>query len=217
MKLPFTMDRLQWRSWLPAVRLEDCDEAMMAALVESGPDARNSAYYLTLVHDAPALNARSRLFNAVMYGRRGLPRAERELAATAESRMNGCVFCASVHSRLYVLLSKDSETMQRLMDHGTDAPMSARNRAIVDYAIRLGASPPRATAADIQALRAVGLSDGDIADATRAIAMFAWANRLMLTLGEPEREVAEPASTDAAAPDGAQQSDFHPDYEPKKL
>jgi uncharacterized peroxidase-related enzyme len=194
-KLPFSMDVLLWRSWLPLIRLADCDEAMVAALVESGPDAKQSEYYLTLVHDAPALIARSRLFNAIMYGRRGLPRAERELAATAESRANGCVFCASVHSRLYAKLSKDSETMHRLLEHGPGAAMSARSRAIVDYAIRLGASPPTAGEADISALRAVGLSEGEIMDTTHAIAIFAWANRLMLSLGEPEPDTADAIST----------------------
>lgn len=189
--MAFTLAPLTWRPWLPPVPLAACGEAQLAALVESGPEARRNAYYLTLAHDASALTARSRLFNTIMYAPRGLPRADRELAAAAESRMNGCVFCASVHGRLHVRLSKDSETMARLLEHGPSAAMSPRNRVIVNYAIRLGVGRPAADDSDILALRAVGLTDPEIIDLTHAIAIFAWANRLMLSLGEAEAAPAD--------------------------
>ena len=48
-------------------------------------------------------------------------------------------------------------------------------------------STSQAGAAEIRALRSAGLSDSDIADLADAVAMFAWANRLMLTLGESKR------------------------------
>jgi hypothetical protein len=43
------------------------------------------------LHDAPALRKCSALFNAIMYGQGGLPRAARELGATVESILNGRV------------------------------------------------------------------------------------------------------------------------------
>jgi len=76
--------------------------------------------------------------------------------------------------------------MQRIFDEGIGADLDARRRAIVDYAVALSASPPEATEAHVETLRQVGLSDGDILDVTQVVAMFAWANRLMQTLGEPE-------------------------------
>jgi uncharacterized peroxidase-related enzyme len=75
--------------------------------------------------------------------------------------------------------------MQGLLDEGPTAPMPPRLRALANYAEALTATPPRATPAHIAALRELGLSDLEIVDATHAIAMFAWANRLMQTLGEP--------------------------------
>ena len=51
------------------------------------------------LRDAPALRERSALFNAIMYGQGGLPRAERELGAAVESILNGRVYCTSVHAR----------------------------------------------------------------------------------------------------------------------
>jgi uncharacterized peroxidase-related enzyme len=54
----------------------------------------------------------------------------------------------------------------------------------VDYAEKLTRAPEQASAADLVPLREVGLSDLEILDLTHVIAMFAWANRLLETLGE---------------------------------
>jgi uncharacterized peroxidase-related enzyme len=114
-----------------------------------------------------------------------LPRADRELAAVAVSRVNGCVYCASVHIQRYIQLTKRPEIMQRLIDEGVDTELPPRERAIVDFAVKLTRTPPTLTAADLKPLRQLGLTDQEILDLTHATAMFAWANRLMQTLGEP--------------------------------
>jgi uncharacterized peroxidase-related enzyme len=186
----FTLDELAWTSWIETVALDTATPDQIKVLEESNPKAKTSPYYLCLVHAPEILRQRSKLFNTVMYGPRGLPRAERELAAVAESRVNGCPYCASVHSRLFAQLTKEPEVMQRIFEEGVDTELDARRRAIVDYSVALTASPPEATESDIAALRHVGLSDADILDVTQVVAMFAWANRLMQTLGEPERPAA---------------------------
>ncbi|WP_298925863.1 peroxidase-related enzyme [uncultured Ramlibacter sp.] len=183
--LGFTLQELQWASWLTTVDAATATPQQLAVLDESTPSARTSPYYLTLLHDVDALRERSRLFNAVMYGQGGLPRAERELSTVAVSRVNGCPYCASVHARLFVQLAKDRDSAWRLLDEGVATPLSPRLRALVDYAVALSATPPSAGAREIAALRAAGLDALEILDATHAIAMFAWANRLMQTLGEP--------------------------------
>ncbi|WP_405134415.1 hypothetical protein [Nocardia sp. NBC_01388] len=50
----------------------------------------------------------------------------------------------------------------------------------------LAANPPRAGHAHIERLRELGLADTEIHDLVLSAASFSWANRLMLTLGEPE-------------------------------
>ena len=154
-------------------------------LEESTPTAKTSPYYLLLVRDVDVLRERSRLYNAIMYGPRGLPRADRELAAVAVSRVNGCVYCASVHIQRYIQLTKRPEIMQRLIDEGVEAELPPRERAIVDFAIKLTRTPPTLTTDDLKPLHQLGLTDQEILDLTHATAMFAWANRLMQTLGEP--------------------------------
>jgi uncharacterized peroxidase-related enzyme len=185
-KIGFTTNELEWSSWLETVDPATATPEQIAVLEESNSRAKTSPYYLTLIHDTEALRQRSRLFNAVMYGRDGLSRAERELSTVAVSRINGCPYCASVHSRLFIQLAKKPEIIQSIFDEGVDgAELPTRERALVDYAAKLTRQPTKMSAADLEPLRAAGFSDLEILDATHAIAMFAWANRLMQTLGEP--------------------------------
>jgi alkylhydroperoxidase family enzyme len=51
-------------------------------------------------------------------------------------------------------------------------------------------TPPTATLAHLDRLRSLGLSNLDLLDVIQSAAFFAWANRLMLTLGEPAIESA---------------------------
>jgi uncharacterized peroxidase-related enzyme len=120
-----------------------------------------------------------------MYGSKGLPRADRELGAAVESIHNGCVYCTSVHARFYLQLAKRADVIEALFDKGVAAPLPPRERAIADFAAALAETPSRARARHIHALRENGLSDEEIVDLANAVALFAWANRLMLTLGEP--------------------------------
>lgn len=184
-KLKFTASPVEWHAWLDPLALAAATPEQIAVLEESTPTAKTSPYYLLLVQDVAVLRERSRLYNAIMYGPRGLPRADRELAAVAVSRVNGCVYCASVHVQRYIQLTKRPDVMQRLLDEGVETELPLRERAIVDFAVKLTRTPNALTAADLAPLRQIGLNDQEILDLTHVIAMFAWANRLMQTLGEP--------------------------------
>jgi uncharacterized peroxidase-related enzyme len=184
----FTLETVGWDAWLDTMDLASATAEQVAVLEESTPTAKTSPYYLLLVHDVAVLRQRSRLFNAVMYGQKGLPRAERELATVAVSMVNGCIYCASVHAQRFAQLTKKPEIIQRLFDEGFDTELEPRHRAIVDYAVKLTHAPDGVVAGDLEPLRRVGLSDLEILDLTHAVAMFAWANRLMQTLGEPVRQ-----------------------------
>lgn len=186
----FTDATLGWRSWVPVLDPAQATPEQEAVLDASHPAARTSEYYLLLVQEPAVLRERSKLFNTIMYGPRGASRAERELASVAESRVNGCPYCASVHAQRYVQLKGDPALMARLLAEGVQAQMPPRERAIVDFAVRLSATPAAAGQKDIVKLRALGLNDWEILDIAAAVAMFAWANRLMQTLGEPVRPAA---------------------------
>jgi uncharacterized peroxidase-related enzyme len=187
----FTHGELGWQPWLAPVDLDAATPEQLSALKVTPSNRAVGVYSLVLAHDAEALEQRSPLYNAIMFGTKGLPRAERELGAVMASRINGCAYCASVHAKRFAELTRTPEVMRRIQAEGVQASLDPRQKAIVDYAAKLTRDPAAITPAEAAPLRAQGLSDLEILDLTHATAMFAWANRLMQTLGEatiPARE-----------------------------
>jgi uncharacterized peroxidase-related enzyme len=181
----FTNATLGWKAWLDVVSLDSATPEQIAVLEESHPQAKVSDYYLFLVHQPEVLKQRSVAFNAIMYAPGGMPRAERELGATVVSRINGCVYCASVHAQRFEQLAKRTDAIIEVFNDPHAAGTSERERAIVQFSIALTSAPDAVSPADIQALKDVGLTELEILDLMHSVAIFAWANRLMLNLGEP--------------------------------
>ena len=187
----FTAGELDWRPWVAPLDITTATQEQLIALKITPSNRAVGAYSLVLAHDPEALEQRSPLYNAIMFGQKGLPRAERELGAVVASRVNGCAYCASVHAKRFTELTKQPEVMERIQSDGIEAALAPRQKAILDYAAKLSRDPASIGPADAAPLRAQGLSDLEILDLTHAVAMFAWANRLMQTLGEattPARE-----------------------------
>ena len=181
----FTHGELEWRPWIAPLDLNAATEAQLIALKVTPSNRAVGAYSLVLAHDPEALSQRSPLYNGIMFGAKGLPRADRELGAVAASRINGCAYCASVHAKRFTELSKQPDVMERIQADGVDAALDPRRKAILDFSAKLTRDPAAITPADAAPLRAQGLGDLEILDLTHAVAMFAWANRLMQTLGAP--------------------------------
>lgn len=181
----FTSQTPGWSAWLDTVDLAHATPEQLRVLEASHPQAKVSDYYLLLVHEPEVLAERSGAFNSIMYAPGGLSRAERELASTVVSRVNGCVYCASVHAQRFQQLAKRDDVIQQVFADPETAGTTPRERAIVRYAIDLTLAPERIDRGSLDGLAAVGLTSAEILDLSQAIAIFAWANRLMLTLGEP--------------------------------
>lgn len=181
----FTNEVLGWKAWLPTVSVDQATPEQTAVLEESHPQAKVSDYYLTLIHQPEILRQRSLAFNAIMYAPGGLSRAERELASAVVSRINHCVYCCSVHAQRFEQLAKRNDVIAEVFADPATAGTTPRERAIVQFSIDLTVDPANISAANIAALREHGLEEGPILDLIHAISIFAWANRLMLNLGEP--------------------------------
>lgn len=181
----YTFDVLGWKAWADTVSLEGASADQIKVLEESHPKAKTSDYYLLLVHAPEILRQRSLVFNAIMYGNGGLSRAERELGATVVSRINGCVYCASVHAQRFEQLAKRRDSIEQVYADAISAGTTPREQAIIQFAIALTRAPASLDRDAIATLNEAGLNAEEILDLTHSIAIFAWANRLMLTLGEP--------------------------------
>lgn len=189
----FTMEERAWHAWIEPARPDTASDRQREAY--EGSVWPHSPYFRLLAWHPDSLAARTALDRAIFLSRQGLPRGDRELAATVTSRVNGCELCASVHARFTATFSKDAETVKRLLLEGPEAQMEPRAQAISRAAAALTRSPIAFGAHHVAELTEAGLSPADIYDVIQSTAFFAWANRLMLSLGAP----AAPDEVDAAA------------------
>jgi alkylhydroperoxidase domain protein len=180
----FTQEEIGWAPWLEPLPADQLTERHWAGLVDAS--RAKSPYFMLLARDPEILEARTKTDKDIFYNpAAGLPRAERELSAAATSRENGCIFCASVHARFATTHSRRRDDVQRLLDQGVAVAVDARWNAVIAASVALAATPIAFGPAQVERLRDVGLDDLAIADVIHGAAFFNWANRLMLSLGEP--------------------------------
>lgn len=184
----FQQSGLGWVPWIAPVAEAELSDVQREALIEAGR-AKNP-YFRLLARDPAALRARTLTDLDIFFNTTdGIGRAERELAATVASRLNGCLFCASIHSDRATEESGRRDLVQSLLDTGIHTPSNLGDPvwdAVVEASAALTLTPQAFGPAHVDALREAGLEDGDIVDVLNCAAFFNWANRLMLSLGEPE-------------------------------
>lgn len=193
----FTQRMLEWEPWIAAPAEDELTEEQIESFAAK---ATTGNVYFRLISRSPGVTkARSALDNEVFTSKAGLPKGERELAATVSSKVNDCVYCASVHSRKATQRTKREADVDRLLavelprDEDWVAtsvtPLSPgqdeRWTTLIETSARLAALRPQFDSTDVERLRGTGLDDLEIADLIASTAFFGWANRLMLTLGEP--------------------------------
>jgi uncharacterized peroxidase-related enzyme len=181
----FTTTIPEWRPRVKPVELAKATPEQLEALQVTPSNTKVSDYVLVLANDVETLKVRSPLFNAIMYGRGGLSRAERELGAVGASIVNRCIYCAAVHASRYNQLTKDETVIAKIFTDGEEAELEERQAAILNFAIRLSRAPSEASRDDMRRLRDAGLSDEEILDLILSASLFGSANRLMHTLGDP--------------------------------
>ena len=184
----FTRTVPQWRPRVAPVRLEDATSAQRDALQITPSNTKVSDYVLVLAHDPETLAVRSPLFNAIMYDKGGLSRADRELGAIAASIVNRCIYCAAVHAGRHVQLSGSDALTAEIYAKGEAPALPPREQALFDAAVKLSRCPPGVDGADMARLREGGVSAEEALDLVLSTALFGWANRLMHVLGDPVRE-----------------------------
>jgi uncharacterized peroxidase-related enzyme len=179
----FSVKLLEWVPYIKPVNIEEATPRQLQAMKITPSNSKVSTYVRTLVHDAESYEARTKLYNTIMYSKGGLAQPDRELAALASSAINGCVYCASVHARRYIELTGSSEAVRTIYIEGLNGQYGARDKAIIDFASALAKTPCAATEKQVNALLEQGFSKYEIADLIHVVAIFGWANRLMHTLG----------------------------------
>jgi uncharacterized peroxidase-related enzyme len=123
------------------------------------------------------------LYISVMFGKSPLSRAQREMIAVVVSSANQCDYCIRHHSEALNFYWKDSEKTATLATNFTSVELSKQDNALCGYARDLTLHPGRNMDAGIAALKANGLDDRAVLDATLVIAYFNFVNRIVIGLG----------------------------------
>ena len=215
----YTRSMLGWLPWVAPIADEDLSDKQRAAF-DGKP---NIDYFRLLAREPEVLVARTAVDDAIFGGvpsgevsdgegvdgqgpdeqtPSNLPFAERELAATATSKVNDCLYCASVHARKAAQLTKRTDDVDRLLaieperadgwtltDPAAIAELAAgqepRWANVITAAGGIAAGSWSLVEESFERLRELGVTDSEVIDLVGAASFFSWANRLMLTLGEP--------------------------------
>lgn len=160
----FTLDFLEWIPWLECAIDTDLTPDNRIRVETAIGNAPNSDYIAVLANDYEAWQTRALVHRHVYTSEEPEPTEWRELAATTSSRINGCVFCASVHARIYASKSRQRDVAQRFLDDGVEADLPPNKRAVVDLVTRLTNEPDTITSAHLEPLRTLGSDDMAILD-----------------------------------------------------
>jgi len=129
------------------------------------------------------------LYDSIMIDESGLTKAEREMIAVAVSAQNHCFYCLTAHGAVLRVRSKDELQADAIAANYRAAALSPRQRAMLDFAVKLTVASDTSSDADIDGLRSHGFSDEDIMDIVQTAAFFNYSNRVASALElRPNRE-----------------------------
>jgi len=128
--------------------------------------------------DMAKLSAFVAMYNDLMLAPSGLSKLEREMIAVAVSAQNRCYYCLVAHGAAVRALSGDPVLGELMVMNYRAARLSKRERAMLDFAVKLSAEPWLVTEDDRAALRRAGFSDRDVWDIAAVAAFFNMTNRV---------------------------------------
>ncbi len=133
---------------------------------------------LAYAFDEKKLRAFTDMYNDLMLGESGLSKLEREMIAVVVSSVNHCYYCLTAHGAAVRQLSGDPALGEMMVMNYRAADLTPKQKAMLDFAVKLTETPAKVEEADREALRTVGFSDRDIWDIASTIAFFNMSNRV---------------------------------------
>lgn len=128
--------------------------------------------------DMAKLEAFVAMYNDLMLGPSGLSKTEREMIAVAVSSHNRCYYCLTAHGAAVRQLSGDPVLGELMVMNYRAARLSKRQRAMLDFAVKLTAEPWAIEDGDRAQLRKAGFSERDIWDISAIAGFFNMSNRV---------------------------------------
>ena len=107
-----------------------------------------------------------------------LTKAEREMIVTVTSAHNECLYCVVAHGALVRIYEKAPLLADQLAVNYRKADINPRQRAMLDFAMKVCTRSQEINDADFDALRPHGFDDEDIWDIAAITAFFGLSNRM---------------------------------------
>src|SRR5581483_9392086 len=108
----------------------------------------------------------------------GLSRADRELIVVATSAANDCLYCVVAHGAIARIRTRNPLIADQVAVDWRHADLTDRQRAMLEFAVKLATRPAEVAEEDLARLRAHGFTDDDIWDIGSITALFALSNRI---------------------------------------
>ena len=163
----------------PVPALEDLPADLQERIVEvQAKTGFIPNVFLGLAHRPDEFRAFFAYYDALMLRDSGLSKAEREMIVVATSAANGCQYCVVSHGALLRIYAKNPILADQLAVNYRHADITARQRAMLDFAVKMARRSEEIEEEDVQTLRGEGFSDEDVWDIGAITALFAMSNRL---------------------------------------
>jgi len=107
-----------------------------------------------------------------------LTKGEREMIVTTTSAANQCLYCVVAHGAILRIYEKQPYVADQVAVNYRKADISARQRAMLDFAMKVCERSHEICEADFEALYAHGFDDEDIWDIAAITAFFGLSNRM---------------------------------------
>ena len=139
--------------------------------------------FVTLAYRPDEFRAFFAYHDALMDKDGGLTKAEREMIVVATSSANQCQYCVIAHGAILRIRAKNPLIADQIAVNYRKADITPRQRAMLDFAMKVATASQLISDADFAALAGHGFSDDDIWDIAAIAAFFALSNRLANVTG----------------------------------
>ncbi len=145
--------------------------------------------FLALSHRPDEFRAFFAYHDALMEKEGGLTKAEREMIVVATSGENNCQYCVVAHGAILRIRAKHPLVADQVAVNYRKADITPRQRAMLDFAIKVCNESWAVDDEDFQAMRDAGFTDEDIWDVAGITAFFGLSNRMANVVSmEPNEE-----------------------------
>ncbi|WPO44228.1 peroxidase-related enzyme [Tardiphaga sp. 42S5] len=134
--------------------------------------------FLTLAHRPDEFRAFFAYHDALMDKPGPITKAEREMIVVATSNANQCQYCVVAHGAILRIRAKNPLIADQIAVNYRKADITPRQRAMLDFAMKVSMQAYEVGDADIEALKRHDFTEDDVWDIAAIAAFFGMSNRL---------------------------------------